>query len=624
MLKKGFYFPGLALLTLAVVTQMTYFASAQEKAAANNVKKRTFENMPSVVAEVNGEKITKEQLAFEALKMHGREEVEQMIGLSLVLQECKRLNIAITNEDVQAEIGRFAAQFGLPVAQWLKVVEEREGLSYEQYVAKTKQWVGLKKIAGQSVQVSREEINRKLDAMYGPGVQVRQIVLFDKAKAEAVLQELQANPTKENFISVAKQKSDDPISASAGGLIPPIRRFSMPDNVQLENLLMGLKEGEMTGLVPMDQFFVIFRYEKAVPPMNVDREALAEKTYYMVEEEKIKKAATQILLRLVQASQIMNSFDSPQSQGATQFPNIIASINNEPIYSKTVAEICAMRHAGDILQGMIIQRIIDQKCKEANIAISQQEIEAELARIAAEILPLLPNGRPDTERLIAMQCREMKIDPVVYCSNVITPMLALKKMAASAVQITHEDMDKAYQATYGKKVEVLAIFLNEERKAHEVWSQARRAYDPNQKTHEQVARIADAFGKLANQYSVEQTSAANNGQIEPIARYCGMPHIEEVAFALQPGELSEIIPFDTVNGKQYLVLLCLGMTEPVVLSPNDPTVKDKLYAHVYDKKLEIEVSQTLNRLVSSATIENYLSGKVQSPALAGVPGSPVR
>jgi len=98
-----------------------------------------------------------------------------------------------------------------------------------------------------------------------------------------------------------------------------------------------------------------------------------------------------------------------------------------------------------------------------------------------------------------------------------------------------------------------------------------------------------------------------------------MQNVEEIAFALQPGEMSEVIPFDTINGKQYMILLCLGMTDPVL----PPTVRDEvnkqLYEHIYDQKLEIEVAQIINRLMSSATVDNYLTGKTQGPNMAGAP-----
>ena len=622
MLKTGFQLLATGLLAVSVVCVSWQYAAAQTKPNPAAAQKQAVQTIPSVVAEVEGVKITKEELAFECLKMHGREEVEEMIGLALVMQECKRLNITVTDEEAKAEIERFASRFNVPVEKWLEVVKKDKGLSYNQYVAQIKQRVGLKKIAGQSVQVTNEEIDRKLDSMYGPGVQVRQIVLFDQANAETVMRELQANPTKENFMSLAKQRSVDEVSASVAGLIPPIRRFSMPDNIQLENVLMNLKKDEMTGIINMGGFFAIFRCENDnYPAMPVNRQELGQKTYYMIEEEKINKAMSQIMSQIIQKSQITNFFDQPQSQGVTQYPTIIASVNGETIQSQTVAEICAMRFGSEVLQGMIIHRIIQQKCKEANIAVSHEEIDAELARIAERQLPLTQDGRPNVAKLVEMHCREMKIEPAVYYSSVLWPKLALKKMAQASVQVTQEDMIKAFEATCGPRVEVLAIFLNEERKAYEVWSQARKvtAPNPNLKPQEQIEQVKPVFGQLAAQYSIEQTTKYNHGMIDPIAKHSGMPHIEEVAFALQPGELSHIIPFDTVNGKQYMILFCLGMTQQSANGPTGPydaEIKQKLHDHIYDQKLEIEVSQVLNRLVSSATIDNYLTGKTQSPNIA--------
>jgi len=638
MLKTGFHFSAMLLAVTIYVSGQ--FASAQT-AAQNNPRptsgtqsagatpqKRTFAAMPNVVAEVNGDKITKNELAFEALKMHGREEVEEFIGLAMVMQECKRLNITLTDEEAKAEIERFAARFNMPADQWLEMVKKENGLSYEQYHAKVKQRVGIRKIAGQNVQVTNEEVQRKLDAQYGPGVMLRQIVFFDKDKGdpktrgEAVLRELQADPTRENFIRLAKIRSDDQVTAAQGGFMGTVRRFSMPDNLPLENILVNLKEGEITGLIPivtMNGFFAIFRCEKLVPEANVDRQGLAQKFYYQVEEEKINKAMVQILPLLVKQSQITNFFDSPQAQGATQFPTIIATVNGESITSQTVAETCALRYTGEVLQGMIIHRIIQQKCMEVNITVSREEIDAELSRIAAKILPLTPDGRPNVAQLVEMQCRDMKIDPAAYYSRVLWPGLALKKMAQPTVQVTQEDMLKAYEATYGPRVEVLAIFLNEERKAYDVWAQARRKQDTNKPLHEQLERVSTFFGQLAVQHSVEQVTAANNGMIEPIARHSTMPKVEEIAFALQPGELSEVIPFDTIQGKQYIILLCLGMTDPILPPTVREEVNKKLHEHIYDQKLEIEVAQILNRLMSSATIDNYLTGKTQGPTMAVSP-----
>jgi len=594
----------------------------KEKNAASNVSlKRNFESMPEIVAEVNGAKITKEELANEALRMYGREYLERtMIGRTLVMQECRRLGIDVTPQDVNQEIEMFAKQFKMSVEKWLELMKSERGLDYEQYAADMKQYVALKKIAGQNVNVSRDEINRKLDSLYGPGVQVRQIVFFDKTKAEAALQELRANPTRENFISTVKKKSEDEVSAATGGLIAPFRRFSMPDNPQLENyILNNLKQEKMSGVIPMfENYYVIFFYERDIPAQNVNREALEQQTYFIVQEQKIREESAKIFPKLMQQSKITNFFAQPNNAAATgQYPEIIATVNGEAIYTKTLAEMCVLRQGNDILQSMIVKRVIEQECQKRNISVSNEEIMTELTNVAKKILPLTPDNQPDVNGLVAMQCREQGIEPAIYYSNVIWPMLALKKMAVSKVKVTDEDMMKAYEATYGARVKVLAIFLDNEHNALNVWSEARRKQG-EAKTFENAQKV---FSELAFEHSIEPATKANGGAIDPISRYSGMPNIEEAAFALKAGELSEIIPFDTINGKRYIILFCLGRTEPAIISAQDPTIKDLLHDNIFDKKLAIEVEQSLNYLLAASSIDNYLTGKSQSKTTSPSPQS---
>jgi foldase protein PrsA len=608
----------------AAQTPLTQPAAATRDNAASNVtKKRTLATTPDVVAEVNGSKITKQELANEALRMYGQDYLERtMIGRVLVMQECRRLGIEITQQEIDQEIEMFAKRFKISIEKWLDLMKTERGLDYNQYAADIKQYIALKKIAGQSVNVSRDEINRKLDSLYGPGVQARQIVFFDKAKAEATLQELRANPTRENFISTVKKKSEDDVSAATGGLIAPFRRYSMPDNPQLEHyILNNLKQEKMSGVISMfENYYVIFFYERDIPAQNVNREALEQQTFFVVQEQKIHEETAKIFSKLTQTSKITNFFTQPNNAAATgQYPEVIATVNGESIYTKTLAEMCILRQGGDILQSMIVKRVIEQECQKRNISVSNEEIMNELTSIAKKILPLTPDNQPDVNGLVAMQCREQGIEPAIYYSNVVWPMLALKKMATNKVNVTDEDMVKAYEATYGARVKVLAIFLDNEHNALSVWSDARRKQG-EVKSFEDAQKV---FSELAFEHSVEPATKANGGAIDPISRYSGMQNIEEAAFALKSGELSEVIPFDTVNGKRYIILFCLGQTDPAIISAQDPTIRDLLHDNIFDKKLAVEVEQTLNYLMASSSIDNYFTGKSQQKATPPASSSPV-
>ncbi|MGJ9416385.1 SurA N-terminal domain-containing protein [Massilia sp. CMS3.1] len=69
-----------------------------------------------------------------------------------------------------------------------------------------------------------------------------------KAKAEAVLAEVRKNPA--DFAAIAKTQSQDPGSAPQGGDLGLVERGSLVKSV--EDAIYGLKEGEVSGIVPSE------------------------------------------------------------------------------------------------------------------------------------------------------------------------------------------------------------------------------------------------------------------------------------------------------------------------------------------------------------------------------------
>ena len=202
---------------------------------------------------------------------------------------------------------------------------------------------------------------------------------------------------------------------------------------------------------------------------------------------------------------------------------------------------------------------------------------------------------------------ESGADVDVYIRDSVWPSIALKKLVNSQVKVTDEDLRKAFIANYGERVDVLAIVMSNQRTAHEVFDMAR-------------SNDSDKFfGDLAHQYSIEPLSKANFGQVPPVRMHGGQPLMEKEAFALKPGEVSGVI----ATGDKYVVLRCLGRTEPVVEDLD--VVKDELLDDIREKKLRIAMAKEFDRIRDSAQIDNFLEGTVQTgkagPMAQGRPGS---
>mgnify|MGYP003340091008 CR=1 FL=1 len=121
----------------------------------------------------------------------------------------------------------------------------------------------------------------------------------------------------------------------------------------------------------------------------------------------------------------------------------------------------------------------------------------------------------DTAAWLERVTREQKVPIRHYVDDIVRPTVALKKLVGT-VQVTQDDLDKAYAATFGPRAKCRVVILDTQRRAQEVWQMARE--NPS----------AERLGDLAEKYSVDPTTRALRGEVPPIQRFGGQPAIERV------------------------------------------------------------------------------------------------
>ena len=206
--------------------------------------------------------------------------------------------------------------------------------------------------------------------------------------------------------------------------------------------------------------------------------------------------------------------------------------------------------------------------------------------------------KPDYRAWIDMVTKEQGISYEMYVRDAVWPTAALKKIVGD-VQVTDEDMNKGFEANYGPRVRCRAIVLANQRKAQEVWQLARKELDKPKPDPEY-------FGRLAEQYSLDP-SKAMQGRVPPIQKWGARRMLEERAFKLKAGEISDIIQV----GEQFVILYCEGFTAPQKLTMAD--VRNALYEDIHEKKFRLAMAQEFNQMKDAALIDNYLTGSSQSP-----------
>ena len=546
-----------------------------------------------IVAEVNGDKITRTSLAAECLQLHGEEELHELINKTLIRQECERQKIVITADEINAEVRRMAQTFSLTAEQWLQVLEQKRGISPDEY-RQDIIWriLALGKLADSRLNPSEAELQMAYEAQFGPAVQARQIVLAARAEAEAVLAELKQHP--ETFAAVAKNKSICTVTQPYGGMLYPIRRHTMDPNV--ERILFALKPGEISPIIEMPPGqFTVYKCEGYLAPAEVDVEGVKKQLFFQLRDGKLQQIAGEVFKEMQSRAQVKIIFGEPALY--SQYPGIAAFLNGREISIKELAELCLQKYGKEVSNDMIYRLLIEQACRKENLRITEPDIDKEIREMALKYLPLLPDGTPNVGLWLQRATEESGLSIPMYRKNVIVPVLSLKRLTFPLVQVTEEDIQRAFEAHYGSKVRCLAIFFPEKdsRRAQEVWQKANRH------------RTEDNFGNLAAEYSFDPDSRLGRGVIPPIARHCGQPELEKEAFALKPGELSQIIQID----EHLVILYCVGYTDPV--SVKIENVRMDLIADLFEKKQQAIVARHFEKLYEQAVVNNYLTGESRKP-----------
>jgi parvulin-like peptidyl-prolyl isomerase len=454
-----------------------------------------------------------------------------------------------------------------------------------------------KKLAGSQMTITQEELRKEYETQYGPSVKARLIAVEKPDLAQQIRAKAVANPG--SFAKLAKQYSIDTVSASSKGWIPPIRHHSTDEKI--ESAAFSLKDGQISQVIAFPEIkqYIILKREGLIPAPRISFEQAAPKLQEFLEKKKLGKVGHQIAKKLQNEAKVTNYFNKP----STQDPQTAAVLNGKKISFADLAEECIRRHGPEALEGTISRRLLVQACKKAKIMISEQDIRDEITRAARISLPPKRDGSPDIERWMELALKEQGVSKEVYIRDSVWPSVALKKLVGKSVHVDKIDIQMGYEANYGPRVKCMMIALDNYRRATHVWGLAQK--DPTPKN----------FGDLAEQYSIDPTSRKLRGEIPPLKKHNGHPalkRIEKEAFALKEGELSSIINVKDEDGSdKYIILLCLGKTEPINVDPKE--ARKLIYEDLFEKKQRIAMSNFFKTLMNTATIDNYLTGESRAP-----------
>ena len=276
--------------------------------------------------------------------------------------------------------------------------------------------------------------------------------------------------------------------------------------------------------------------------------------------------------------------------------SVFAVVNGEQISRKFIGQQTVKRFGGEVLESIINKKLIELECARLGIVITEKHVDAEIESIAKKFGLAV-------DRWLDLLQNERDIPIQKYREEIIWPALALRQMATRQIQVSEEELAKAYESEFGPKVKVRVIAVTNLEKAQQLLSAARA--EP------------DDFGSLAKDHSEDPTSASARGLIPAIRKHAGEESIELAAFALEPGEISDIVKV----ANQYLILKCEKKIAPTYVAPQFlADAKQRLRDQIRDANMQREASKIFQELKNKSKVISIYSQPDLGKQMPGVVG----
>lgn len=275
---------------------------------------------------------------------------------------------------------------------------------------------------------------------------------------------------------------------------------------------------------------------------------------------------------------------------------VVAEVEGTKITRGELARELLEYHGPDHLQHLINRKLVEKLAAKHQVAITAEDVRRQVEGAIAE----LHLTRAEFEEQVL---KPRKLGFLQYVRDMVWPELVLRKLLEPRIEITPNDLDRAFEANFGPMRDIRLLVTDDRRLAQELWQKVAGVTNP-------TTRLV-LFENLCREHSLDGPTAADGGKCRPIHRYSAFPEIEKAAFDLQPGQLSDVLQVP----EGFVLILCVrhvpaqgDVTLDTVLPERDGvTVRDVLVNDLKRKKLTVEMQQYFLEIRQTANVVNYLA-----------------
>lgn len=257
-------------------------------AACFGIGRMTAVPADQVVARVNGEEITKDQLYDNLKSQYGKDALDQMVSEKIIEAELKKQNITVSDEDTQKELQGMIAQYG--GQEQFNALLANYGYSMEDFTKNIVTNLKLKKLLQSRITITEADMRayfeqNKETFSVEEQVKASHILVDSEAKAKEVKGKLTAGG---DFAALAKEYSIDTGSAPNGGELGLFPRNTMVK--EFEDVAFSLAPGTISEPVKTKYGYHIIKVEEKITAKPAVYEENAEKIKATLFEEKLPDA----------------------------------------------------------------------------------------------------------------------------------------------------------------------------------------------------------------------------------------------------------------------------------------------------------------------------------------------
>ncbi|MEH6995036.1 peptidylprolyl isomerase [Neobacillus drentensis] len=262
----------------------------------------------------------------------------------------------------------------------------------------------------------------------------------------------------------------------------------------------------------------------------------------------------------------------------------IAKINGEAISKDELYDVMEKQYGAATVEQLIADKIVASEAKKQKITISDEELNKEVDKLKESY-----GGEEVFEQVLASNNTTVDV-----LKEDLKNYLTMRKLIEPQIEITDEELKTYFDEnkdSLGEAEQVKAshILIKDESTAKEI--------------KQKLADGAD-FAELAKEYSTDEGSKENGGELGFFPRGTMVTEFEDVAFSLPINEISEPVKSD--YGYHIIKVEEKKEAKEANFDDSKASIKETLI----DEKMESEYTTWLEEKKKDYDIENSLESVV--------------